>query len=287
VLELLAEGVHPVLRRQVLGAFAVHAALFRRQGDHHVVVVRAHADGAKLVGQLGEHLGEGAGAVVALVEVRPQAQQDALELAGEDLVLVVVVQDALNQLEQFGLIARAVVRLLGLLGRAAHGDRLQELELVAGVDKNAAGHLGARDAQHKLAHRLELAHQRGVVAVAGYDAEAVNQRVGVGHLHRVQHQQDVRVVLLRHAVAQGGDDGEGVGQQQFLEPAEFFGIAVDLAHQDIPADLDLLQDVVEGFRLAPGILQVDKNREARCTQCVNSFSRVPVLLRHRPGYGEV
>ena len=44
--------------------------------------------------------------------IRAQAQQDALELAGEDFLLIVVVQDGLHQLEQVAVIARSIVNLL-------------------------------------------------------------------------------------------------------------------------------------------------------------------------------
>ena len=36
------------------------------------------------------------------------------------------------------------------------------------------------------------------------DAEAVNQRVGVGDFQRINHQQDIGVVFLADAVAQTG-----------------------------------------------------------------------------------
>ncbi len=123
-----------------------------------------------------------------------------------------VIQDALHQFEQFGLVPAAVVRgFLGLLRGAPRLDRLQKLELVAGVDEDGAGHLRARDAQHKLAHGLQLAHQGGIITITGHDAEAVNQGIGVGDLHGVQYQQDVRIVFLRHTVAQGGHNSKGVG----------------------------------------------------------------------------
>ena len=51
----------------------------------------------------------------------------------------------------------------------------------------------------------------------------------------------------------------GVAEQHLLQVAEAVGVAVHLAQQDIAADLDLLQNAVEGGDLRAAVLQIDKN----------------------------
>lgn len=160
-------------------------------------------------------------------------------------------------------------------GYLAPAHALQKLELVAGIDENGAGGLAAADAQDKLAHGLEPAHQGGVVAVAAYDAEAVNKLVFIGDLQGVDNQLDVRVVFLGNAVAQGGHHRKGVAQKDLLQVAEAVGVAINLAQQNIPADLHLFQDAVQGGHLGATVFQIHKNGKlgrAGCTQWKNLFS---------------
>ena len=134
----------------------------------------------------------------------------------------------------------------------------KELELVACGHEDAGRRLASRDAQHKLAHALEFAHQRHIIAVAGNDAEGIDQRVRVGDGQRVDDQLDISVVLLGDAVAQAGHDGEGVRKQRLLQRAEAVRIAVDHAQQDVAADLDLLQHALKRLHLRAAVLQVNE-----------------------------
>ena len=235
-------------------------------GHHHVKIIAADAQTAKLLAELVQHLEEGGAAIGLFVEIRPQTQQDALQFAGVQLVLVgLLLQDAAQKLVEFGFVQRLLVvgssLFLARFLADAGADVLQKLKFVAGVDEDGAGGLAAADAQHKLAHALEPAHQRRIVAVAGHDAEAVDQRIGESHFQRVDHQQNVRVVLLADAVAQAGHHREGIGKKHFLQVAVAVGVAVHLAQQDVAANLHLFQYVQQGGDLRAAVFQVHKQGE--------------------------
>ena len=232
------------------------------QADHQRGLLRPAAQLVRLGGDQRDQLAEGGAAEAALAEVAAQAHQRVLELAGIHLLLLLILHDGLHLLDQLVQIAHAglalvLLLLLGLLGRYG----LQEHEFAAGIDEDARGHLRAGDAQHELAHALELAHQGRVVAVAGDDAEAVDQRIGVGHLHGVDDQLDVQVVLLILSVAQGRLHQKGVGEQHLLQIGIAVGVAVDLAQQDVAPNLDLLNDREQHAGLAACVFQVHKDRE--------------------------
>ena len=246
-LKLGGEGRLPGIAAQGLAFLRAGSRSVGHQGNHHVVGIVADADGAKVRGQLSQQLAERGAAIGLFVKLRAQAQQHTFKLACIHFILLGFREDAFNQLAQRFLVLDVVLhgRFLGLGADLPPGaDAFHKLELVAGVDKDGAGYLAAADAQHKLAHAFQRAHQRHIVAVARYDAEAVDQRVGIGGFQRVDDQLDIGVVFLRRPVAQRGDDHEGVGKQNFLQIAEAVGVAVDLAKQDIAADLDLFENVV-------------------------------------------
>ena len=253
-MQLLLNDGAPVFLAQ-LGRGLLAAA--RSHGYHDVEVVAADAQTAKLLAQLVQHLEEGGAAVGLLVEVGPQTQQNALQFAGIKLVLVgLLLQNAAKQLVELRLVQRFLVVSRGFFLARFLADAgayvFQKLEFVAGVDEDGAGGLAAADAQHEFAHALETAHQRRVVAVAGHDAEAVDQRIGVSHFQRVDHQQDVRVVFLADAVAQAGHHRKGVGKKHFFQVAVAVGVAVYLAQQDIAANLHLFQHVQQGRDFCAG-----------------------------------
>ena len=108
---------------------------------------------------------------------------------------------------------------------------------------------------------LSLPDQRRVVAVAGYDAKAVDERVGVGYLQRVDHEEDIGVVFLADAVAQAGHHGKGVAQEHFLQVAVLVGVAIDLAQQDIAANFNFFQHAQERGNLCAAVFQIDKQGE--------------------------
>ena len=139
---------------------------------------------------------------------------------------------------------------------AAHA--LQELELIASVDKYGAGGFASADTQHEFAHALQAPNEGGIVAVAGYDAERVNERVGERNFKSVHNKLDIGVILLRDAIAQGRHNGEGIAEQQLFKVREAVGIAVDLAQQNIAADFDLFEDRVEGRHFRAAVFEVNK-----------------------------
>ena len=66
--------------------------------------------------------------------------------------------------------------------------------------------------------------------------------IHIGHLHGVDDQLDIQIVLLILAVAQRGHHRKGVAEQAFLQVGVAVGVAVHLAQQDIPANLHLFND---------------------------------------------
>lgn len=116
----------------------------------------------------------------------------------------------------------------------------------------------------------------GIVAVAGDDAERVDERVGERDFKGIHDKLNIGVILLRDAVAQGRHDGEGIAEQQLFKVREAVGIAVDLAQQNIAADFDLFEDRVEGRTFAPQF--------SRSTNIANFAMVIILLLLHWAAY---
>ena len=129
-----------------------------------------------------------------------------------------------------------------------------------------------------LAHALQFGHQRLIVAVAGDDAEAVDEGVDVSHFHGVDDQLDIQIVLLALAVAQRRDDGEGVGQQALFEVGIAVRVAIDLAQQYVAAYLDLFDDVAQHGLLRAHVFQVYKYCKIRFTHKKTPLINALILL---------
>ena len=236
--------------------------LVERHDD--VELLAFHAERAELLGEPRNQLAEGGKADALFGEIRPQAQQHALDLAGEHLPAVALLEDGHDQVVHIR--QRQRLDLLPLRALLAAGDAFQELELAAGVHKYAAGRLASGNAQHKLAHRFQLADERHIVAVAGNDAEAVNQRIGVGHVQRVDDELNIQAVLLVAPEPERGHDREGVGQQNLLEVGIAVRIAVNLADEDVAANLYPLDHVHQHALFAAAVFKIDKQRKMRSHQ---------------------
>ena len=85
-----------------------------------------------------------------------------------------------------------------------------------------------------------------------------NQVVLIGNFQCVNHQLDVCVVLLADPVTQAGHNRKSVAQQHFLQIVKLIRISVYFAQQDIPANLDLLQDALQRGNLGPAVFQINK-----------------------------
>src|SRR6266545_2654492 len=147
-----------------------------------------------------EQLGEGAVAVVALVERGLLALHRLLDhRAPEDLL--VVAQERLDRLDEQaehlgGLLVEAV-QLRPLLG--VPPDVLVIDELVAVVDQQVRGGVLHPDADDVLVVLLELGDERREVAVPREDDEGVEVLLGVGEVHRVDDHLDVGAMDLSYS----------------------------------------------------------------------------------------
>ena len=178
-------------RGQPVGFIQLRFIILRGgQPDHQRGLLRPAAQFFAILRDLRDQLAERGAAEALFRKIGAQAHQRILQFAGVHLLLFLIFHDGFHLRDQFIQIAgRAFPLLLGLGLLRRHG--FQKHKFIAGVDEYARSRFGAGNAQHEFAHAFQFSHQRRIIAVAGYDAEGIDQRIGIRDLHGVDHQRDI------------------------------------------------------------------------------------------------